>query len=226
MTRAIGSAARSSEWGGRGGLASWCEPLGLQALGARTLTTLRLLQAQEALAHHEEVGERAGDDEAMAVFREAALAHLGEAEHALDHPNRMLNPDPDPRLPSIGGATRGPAMDEVPRVGRADAQHASLPRIRRVPPDPTLLAMQQPRQDVTVMDIGRRHFDRVNELALAVDPEVALHAEVPLPALLRLMHGRIAGARRILRRRRGADDRGVHNGAGADRQPLGRGDAA
>ena len=110
MTRAIDSAIQSSEWGRRGGSPSWCGPLGLPATGARSLKTLRLLQAQEAFAHHEEVGQGAGDDEAMPVLGQAAVAHLGEAEHALDHPNGMLDPDPDPRLPSISGAARGAAI--------------------------------------------------------------------------------------------------------------------
>ena len=64
--------------------------------------------------------------------------------------------------------------------------------------------------DVTVMNIGRRRFHRVNELALTVNPEVALHAEVPLPPLLRLVHRGVARAGRVLRRGGGRADRGIH----------------
>src|SRR3989442_15723443 len=220
MTKTIARVVRRSESPRRSTLRLWCGPLELHMDGARFLKTLRLLQAQQALAHHEEVGQRTGDDQAMPVLRQAAVAHLSEAEHALDHPNGMLDSDPDPRLPPIRGAAPGPAMREVPGVGRADTQHAGLPRIRRIAPDASFLTMQQPRQDVTVMDVGRRYFDRVNELALAVDPEVAFHAEVPLSALLRLMHGGVARAGRILCGRGRRDDCGVHDGAGADGQPL------
>src|SRR4030095_5114338 len=215
MTKTIARVVRSSESPRRSTLRLWCGPLELHLDGARFLKTLRLLQAQQALAHHEDVGQRTGDDQAMPVLRQAAGAHPRGAEHALDHANRVLDPGPDPRLPPIGGAPPRAAMREVPRVRRADTQHAGLARIRELAPDAPFLAMQQPRQDVTVMDVGRGHFDRVNELALAIDPEMALHAEVPLPPLLRLMHPGVARAGRVLRGRRGRDDRGVHNRAGA-----------
>ena len=181
MTRAIARGAASSECGRKG-------------------------RAPSLVWTAEEVRQRAGDHEAMPVLRQAAEAHLGEAEHPLDHADRVLDPGPDPRLPP----TARSAMREVPRVGRADTQHPGLPGMRRVAPDPAFLAMQQPRQDVTVMDVGRRRFDRVNELALTVDPEVALHAEVPLPPLLRLVHRGVARAGRVLRRGGGRADRGIH----------------
>lgn len=46
--------------------------------------TLRLLAAQQILAHHEEIGERAGDEEAMSVLLEPAIAQLSKAEHLLE----------------------------------------------------------------------------------------------------------------------------------------------
>src|SRR5262249_25084339 len=54
-----------------------------------------------------------------------------------------------------------------------------------------------------------------SELALAVDADVALH-EVPVLALLRLMHLRVAAAGRVLGRRRRTDDRRVDDRPGAD----------
>jgi hypothetical protein len=41
-------------------------------------------------ARREEIGERAGDDEAMSVLFEATVAHPGEAKHPLDDADRML----------------------------------------------------------------------------------------------------------------------------------------
>src|SRR5712691_4300513 len=130
----------------------------------------------------------------MAVLGQAAVAHLGEAEDALDHPDRMLDPGADARLLPIRQAQlwrRGAPMREVAGVRGAHAEDGGLPRVRRTP-DAPLLAVQQPRQDVTVVDVGRRDLHGVNELALAVYTEVALHPQVPLPALLRLMHPGIA----------------------------------
>src|SRR5262245_60591726 len=112
-------------------------------------------------------------------------------------------------------------MDEVTRVRRAYAEDGGLARICRVAPAPPFVAVQQPGQDVAVVNVGRRDFDGVNQLALAVDPEVALHAEGPLPAFLRLMHPGVARARRILRRGRGGDDGRVDDGARADADALG-----
>ena len=41
---------------------------------------------------HEQIGQRAGHDQAVSVLLEPAIAHLGEAEHPLDDPNRMFDP--------------------------------------------------------------------------------------------------------------------------------------
>src|SRR5262249_54846719 len=164
------------------------------------------------------------DDEPMAILEQPAVTHLREPEDAFDHPDGMFDPGADAGLPSIPDAQLGrggPTMGEVPRVGCAHAEDGGLARVRRIAPDPALVTVQQPGQDVTVVNVGGRGLDGVNQLALAVDPEVALHAEVPLPTFLRLMHPGIARARRILRRRRSGDDRRVHDGAGADRDALG-----
>src|SRR5262249_49357758 len=109
-------------------VAKWCSGLGwaVRALGASRLVTeatLRLLQAQQALARHKEVGQRAGNHQAVPVLGESAVAHLGEAEDPLDHSYRMLHSNPDSRLPAIRGATAGPAVREVPRLRSTDAQH-------------------------------------------------------------------------------------------------------
>ena len=114
-------------------------------------------------------------------------------------------------------------MDEVARMGRAHTEHRGLARVRRIAPHAPFLAVQQPRQDVAVMDVGGGDFDGMNELALAVDAEVPFHAEVPLPAFLRLMHPGIAEAGGVLRGRRRRDDRGVHDRARAHRDALGAG---
>jgi hypothetical protein len=97
MTKPIATATSSSESPRRSTLLLGCGPHGLPLDGARCLKTLRLVQAQQALAHHEEVGQCAGDDEAMPVLRQAAVAHLSEAEHPLEHANRVFDPGPDPR---------------------------------------------------------------------------------------------------------------------------------
>ena len=54
--------------------------------------TLRLPAAQQMSARHEQIGQRTGDNEAMRVLFEPAIAHLGKPEYPLDDPDRMLDP--------------------------------------------------------------------------------------------------------------------------------------
>jgi len=51
-----------------------------------------------------------------------------------------------------------------------------------------LVGLQQVGQYRAVGDIGRRSHHRVDQFGAAVDPEMRLHPEIPLVALLRLMH--------------------------------------
>ena len=51
--------------------------------------------------------------------------------------------------------------------------------------------MQQITQNDRVVDVGRRGHHGVNQFAFAVDPDMGLHAEVPLIAFARLMHVRV-----------------------------------
>jgi hypothetical protein len=43
-------------------------------------------------ARHEEIGQRAGYEQAMQVLRQSAIAHFGKAKHTLDDLDRMLDP--------------------------------------------------------------------------------------------------------------------------------------
>jgi len=75
------------------------------------------------------------DHESMPVFRQAAVAHLGEAEDAFDHPDWMLDARPHAGLPPIGRAQLGrrrTPMGEVACVGRTHAEDRGLPGVRRV----------------------------------------------------------------------------------------------
>ena len=78
------------------------------------------------------------------------------------------------------------------------------------------------------MDVGgsgHRPYGRqchgVDDLGLAVDPDVGLHAEVPLVPLTRLMHVGIALFVPVLCRRRDVDDGGVYDRPLGDLDALG-----
>ncbi len=68
--------------------------------------------------------------------------------------------------------------------------------------------------------IRRRCRHRVHQARIDVDPNVGLHSEVPLVALLGLVHLRIARAVGVLRRTRRGDDRRIDHGAPRSSKPL------
>ena len=70
------------------------------------------------------------------------------------------------------------------------------------------------------MHIGRCGCDRMDQLRLAIHPNMRLRPEVPLVALLSLMHLVIPLLGPVCRRTGRTDDGGIHNGPSAHLQPL------
>jgi len=93
------------------------------------------------------------------------------------------------------------AVGEILRPRRLLADRGPLTAIGLIAPNTGFLAMQQFGQDPAVGDIGRCRHHRMDQLGSAVDAQMRLHAEIPVVALLRLMHLGIARLGRILRRR-------------------------
>src|SRR5215831_3971699 len=183
---------RGDRRGGRGALCGLLCPVqtSLPFMGR-----LRLLPPQDAVAGDEEIGQCTGYDEPMAVLREPAVADLGKPEDPFDYPDWVLNLGADPRRPAVPCPLRaaqwaiapGLPLGQVAGVWRAGPEDGALTRVGGIPPHAPLPPVQQPGQRVTVMDVSRRGHDRMDELALAVDPEVPFHPEVPLLPLLRLV---------------------------------------
>ena len=71
-----------------------------------------------------------------------------------------------------------------------------------------------------IVDVGRRADDRMHQPRLGIHADVRLHAEVPLLALLGLMHLGVALAVLVLRRTRRGNEGGVHHRAGLEHQAL------
>src|ERR1700730_2339194 len=151
-------------------------------------------------AYHEQIGQRAGHEQAMRVLLQPAIAYLGKAEHPLDDPDRMFDPGPHFRLGAVfrpldlidNTAVAVAAIGEIAGVGRMLSDLWALAAVCLIPPRAGLLPMQQLGQYRAVGDIGRRGHHRTDQLGSAVDPEMRLHPEIPLVALLRLMHLGIA----------------------------------
>src|SRR5712692_2193871 len=76
-----------------------------------------VLYAQQRSSHHEQIGQRQGYPHPVAVLAQSSVAHLGEAEDALDHPNGVLDLGPDPGFGPVGCPF---GLGELAVAGRSD----------------------------------------------------------------------------------------------------------
>jgi len=82
-----------------------------------------------------------------------------------------------------------------------------------IPEDRPLLSVKEEMELRAVMDVRCRSRNGVHDAGIAVHANVSLHAEVPLVALLRLVHLGVSLAFPVLRGARGSNERGIHDGA-------------
>lgn len=187
-----------------------------------------LLKPEQVPARHEEVCQRGDDEQPIAVLLQSAVTHLGEAEDALDDQEGMLDlgahPRPGPILLTLPLGQRlvtaALLIREVAGFRRCLADELLLTGVGRVAIDPALVAVQQLRDQMLVMHVGRRGHRRVDQLCLAIHADVGLHAKMPLIALLGLAHLGIALPILVLGRGRRVDDRRIDDGAGAHLQAI------
>ena len=162
---------RCGKWKMRPRWGLWCEP----AIGiglARGAGALHCLAAQQMAPRNEQIGERAGHQQAMGVLLEPAIAHLGKAEDPFDDPDRVLDPGPYLRLGTVlspldqvhHAALAIAAVGEVLGVGGVLPDHRALAAIGLVAPHPGLVAMQELGQHPAVGDIGRGGDRGVDQL--------------------------------------------------------------
>lgn len=129
-----------------------------------------LLSEQQGSSHHEQIGQRAGHEQAIGILGDAAVAHLGETEEAFDHQKRALAFRPHPRFVSILGAfgigqrpvAARLGLGKVAGLGRHASNRFGLPDVGRVTPHPCFIAMQQLRQFLAIVHVGRRRYHRVD----------------------------------------------------------------
>jgi hypothetical protein len=101
----------------------------------RGVGALRRLTAQQMAAGDEQIGQRAGHQQATGVLVEGAIAQLDKAEDSLDDGDRMLDPGPHFRVGSVFRP-----LDQVDHVAMAIAAIGELPGLGRVLPDHRALA--------------------------------------------------------------------------------------
>src|SRR3954464_14328892 len=169
----------------------------------------------------EQIGETAAHRQTLRVLRQPAIAHLGKAEHTLDYQKRMLDFGAHLGLRAVlaalhfiyDAAMAVAPVGEVLGVRRVIADHVFLPPIGLIAIHPRLVAVQQPAKQLCVMHVCCGGLHRVDQLGLAVHPDVQLHPEIPLLTLPRLVHLRVPCLGFILGRTRCRDDRGIDDGA-------------
>lgn len=144
---------------------------------------LRPPSSEQVVSCDEQIRQGAGDEGPAGVLGDAAVAHLGEAEHALDHADGVLDAgaypaacpfDPAIVLAQVPVASAAPLREVArPRCSSLDLLGAS--DLGRVAPHVRLLAVQELLDHVAVRDVGRGPSQRVNELGLSVHAHVRLH---------------------------------------------------
>src|SRR5689334_3545693 len=138
----------------------------------------------------------------VGVLRQAAVAYFHKPPNPLEGQKRMFDFRAHRRLSAVGLPIAW-AQGAVPvrsLVGEVLGARGNLLEllalvfspISAVAIQPALLTMQQIGQLLAVVHIGRGDAGTVHQAALAIYADVYLHTEVPLIALLRLLHLRIA----------------------------------
>src|SRR4029450_13746342 len=169
---------------------------------------------------------------AVGVLGQPAVARLGKAPQALERQKRVLDDGAHGGLAPVRLLVRvaqwwillGPPVGEVTRSGGGLLEPLALlvAPIGAIAVEPGLLPVQQVGQLLAVVYVARGDTGAVDEPALAVHPDVQFHAEMPLLALLGLVHLRIAALLLILRRGRGGNQRGIHDRSPAQLHPVGQ----
>jgi hypothetical protein len=184
-------------------------------------------------AHQPQIGQREQRVQLRGVLGQSSVADLGMSELALDHPERVFDLGADAGLDLLdllGDRLAGVAHVQYLAFARA---HRHVPvhagpgigplvsaLVTRVAERIGFLAVQQRVGLDHVAHAAGRASHGVHQSGLRIHADVGLHAEVPLLALLALLHLRVALAAGVLGRTRCRDQRGVHHRARAQHQTL------
>lgn len=181
---------------------------------------------------HPDIGQRKQRDELCGVLGKPPVAHLGVPELALDDPKRMLHLGPHAGFELFGlFVQRAPGRVllrlTLPRAHGHMPIHASgvgsfagalVARIRK---DNLFFTVQQRMALGDIIDVSGCPDDGVHQTGLRVHPNMGLHAEVPLIALLNLVHLGVAFTALVLGRARCSNQGGIHHGARLEQQAMG-----
>src|SRR5450830_637647 len=175
-----------------------------------------------------DVEQREHRERSIGILGHATIACLCKSPETLETKERMLHFGAHTGFAPIGffvllaqwPVTVCTLVGEVARLRGNRLERILLSVVGRVTIQPGLLACEQLVQLLAVMHVGRGHAGAVHQPALAVHADVHLHTEVPLVALLGLMHFRIASLVLVLGGAGRCNDGGVHNGTARELQPV------
>ena len=184
--------------------------------------------AEQPTAGDEKVGQGEETLELGGVLGQASIAGLAVPEEVLEDVKGMLHPRPHlgfellKLLGEFFDRPFGHGFDSATLGGHVPFHAWALAedllalfdaQITRVGKGGLLLAMQQGMSLRDVRHVRRRAAHAVHQPRLRIHADVSLHAEMPLVALLGLVHLRVAFLARVLGRGRRRDDRRIHDGA-------------
>jgi hypothetical protein len=140
-----------------------------------------VLRAQQRSSHHEQIGQRTGDEQSVGILGNAAVAHLDEAEEALDHQKRMLALGPQFRFVSILGplhsaqrrVAAGLGLREVARVGATRRGSPRFARRRHCRPIRAYRRRAAGAPVPGLVHVGRRGHHGVDQLGFGSPPQCA-----------------------------------------------------
>ena len=181
---------------------------------------------------HPDVGQRKQRDELRGVLGKPPVAHFGVPELALDDPKRMLHLGPHAGLELLGlfvqrapgrvllrlTLTRAHGHMPIHAGGVGSFAGALVARIRK---DNLFFTVQQRMPLRDIIDVCGCSDDGVYQTGLRVHTNMGLHAEVPLVALLNLVHLGVALTALVFGRARCSNQGGIHHGARLEQQAMG-----
>ena len=183
-------------------------------------------------ARHPQIGQRKQSHQLRRVLGKTTVAHLGESKLALDDTKRVLHLDPHAcleLLSLLGKRTTGRllllyafarAHGHLPLHARGFGA-LGCPLVARVSKYNLLISMQQPMTLRHIIDVGRCFDDGVYQAGVRIQTNVGLHAEMPLVALLYLMHLGVTLALAVLGRTGRSNQCGIDDRASLEHQAFG-----
>ena len=190
----------------------------LQAHSSRSLNN--------SFSHHPQVAQRKQRDQLRRVFDQSPIPSLAVAELALDHPEGVFHLGPNAGLDLFQLVDQGVysfVLLQSPPLARHHGNLPVNPRVLRL----NLFALgdtpvagvceynifftvQQGVGLRDVMLIGGSARNSMNQARLSVCANVSLHTEVPLVALLGLVHLWVTLTRAVLGGARSCDQSGIN----------------